>query len=194
MEKLIVASKNKGKIAEVRQILQGLYEIVPMEEIGITADVEETGTTFEENARIKARYVYEQTGLAALSDDSGLCVDALGGAPGVYSARYAGEHGREGENNALLLKNLAGVENRTARFVSAVALVSAKGEWVATGKVEGKILYAPEGNNGFGYDPLFYCTEIGKPFGIATAEEKNAVSHRARALLALEALLKNQTL
>ena len=191
MEKLIVASKNKGKIAEVKQILQGLYEIVPMEEIGITVDIEETGETFEENARIKARYVFEQTGMAALSDDSGLCVDALGGAPGVYSARYTGEHGSDGDNNALLLKNLEGVENRTARFVSAVALVSAKGEWIATGKVEGEILHAPQGENGFGYDPLFFCTEIGKPFGIASAEEKNAVSHRSRALHALVALIKN---
>ena len=192
MEKLIVASKNKGKIAEVKKILQGLYEIVPMEEIGITVDIEETGDTFEENAKIKARYVFEQTGMAALSDDSGLCVDALGGAPGVYSARYTGEHGSDADNNALLLKNLEGVKNRTARFVSAVALVSAKGEWVATGKVEGEILHAPQGENGFGYDPLFYCTEIGKPFGIASAEEKNAVSHRSRALHALVDLLKKQ--
>ena len=190
MEKLIVASKNKGKLREVAQILQGIFEVVPMSAWGIEADIEENGETFADNARIKARYVYAQTGLAALADDSGLCVDALGGAPGVYSARYAGEHGNDKANNALLLRNLAGIDERTARFVSAVTLCSPLGEWTATGAVEGRILHKEEGEEGFGYDPLFYCTEIGKPFGVATAEEKNAVSHRARALHALVAQLK----
>lgn len=185
MEKLIVASKNQAKIREVRDILQGIFEVVPMTEIGIDAEIEENGETFAENARIKARYVYAHTGFAALSDDSGLAVDALGGAPGVYSARYAGEHGNDAANNALLLRNMAGVADRSARFVCAVALVCDAGEWVATGTVEGHILTQAEGNGGFGYDPLFYCDELGKSFGTASPEEKNAVSHRSRALHAL---------
>lgn len=185
MEKLIVASKNKSKIAEVAAILNGIFEIVPMSEIGVDADIEETGNTFEENALIKARYVFEKTGLAALSDDSGLAVDALGGAPGVYSARYCGRHGDDEANNSLLLKNLENVENRSARFISAVALVSKKGEWIATGSVEGNILRELCGSGGFGYDPLFYSVELLKSFGVASPEEKNSVSHRARALHAL---------
>ncbi len=190
MDKLIVASKNKGKLKEVAEILSGIFEVVPMSEVGIDADIEENGETFPDNALIKARYVFARTGLAALSDDSGLCVDALGGAPGVYSARYSGDHGNDKANNELLLFNLKGVESRKARFISAVALVCDKGEFVATGTVEGHILHAEEGSGGFGYDPLFYCDEIGKSFGIATAEEKNSVSHRSRALHNLVAQIK----
>ncbi|MCI8413884.1 MAG: RdgB/HAM1 family non-canonical purine NTP pyrophosphatase [Clostridia bacterium] len=190
MEKLIVASKNKAKIAEVAEILKGIYEVVPMSEIGIDADIEETGTTFEENALIKARYVFTRTGHAALSDDSGLAVDALGGAPGIYSARYCGDHGDDKANNALLLRNMENQENRSARFVSAVALVASEGEFTAEGRVEGRILYAEEGNGGFGYDPIFYSDELGKSFGVATPEEKNSVSHRSRALQALVRALK----
>lgn len=185
-----MASKNKAKIAEVEQILRGLYEVVPMAEIGIDAEIDETGTTFEENALIKARYVFRRTGLAALSDDSGLVVDALDGAPGIYSARYGGAHGNDANNNALLLRNMQGKKNRTARFVSAVALVEKDGEFVATGKAEGKILPQEQGNGGFGYDPLFYSNELGKSFGLATPEEKNSVSHRSRALHALVQALK----
>ena len=190
MEKLIVASKNKAKIAEVAEILKGIYEVVPMSEIGIDADIEETGTTFEENALIKARYVFTRTGHAALSDDSGLAVDALSGAPGIYSARYCGDHGDDKANNALLLRNMENQEKRSARFVSAVALVASEGEFTAEGRVEGRILYAEEGNGGFGYDPIFYSDELGKSFGVATPEEKNSVSHRSRALQALVRALK----
>lgn len=190
MEKLIVASKNKGKLREVAEILDGIFTVVPMSEMGIDADIEEDGETFADNALIKARYVYRQTGLAALADDSGLCVDALGGAPGVYSARYAGEHGNDKANNALLLRNLEGVRDRTARFVSAVALCSPRGEWVATGETVGRILFGEEGEGGFGYDPLFYSADLQKSFGIATPEEKNGVSHRGRALRALLAQVK----
>lgn len=185
-----MASKNKGKLAEVAAILKGIYEVVPMSELGIDADIEETGETFEQNALIKARYVYSRTGMAALSDDSGLCVDALGGAPGVYSARYAGGHGDDKANNGLLLSNLEGVEARTARFTSAVALVSKEGEWVATGSVEGYIMHEAVGSGGFGYDPLFFSVELNKSFGLATPEEKNSVSHRSRALRALVDKLK----
>ena len=127
-------------------------------------------------------------GCVALADDSGLCVDALGGAPGVYSARYAGGHGDDAANNALLLKNLAGVpeEKRTAYFESCVALCFPDGrELTASGRTYGRILFFPEGDNGFGYDPLFFSDDLKKSFGTADAEEKNAVSHRARALAAL---------
>lgn len=185
MKKLIVASKNKSKIKEVQDILKDVFEVVPMSKIGIDVDIEETGITFEENSLIKARYVYERTGCAALSDDSGLAVDALGGAPGVYSARYCGEHGKDVENNLLLLENMKDQTDRKARFISAVALVGDFGEYVATGKVEGKILYEEQGGSGFGYDPLFFSDELGKSFGLATLEEKNSVSHRSRALHAL---------
>ena len=184
MKKLIVASNNKGKLREVREILGGTFEIVSMADAGIDADIEETGETFTENALIKARYVFEHTGCAALSDDSGLMVDALGGAPGVYSARYAGNHD-DNANNELLLSNLSGVDGRTARFISAVALVDGYGEITATGAVEGHILHEKTGSGGFGYDPLFYSDELCKSFGEATAEEKNSVSHRFRALTAL---------
>ncbi len=190
MEKLVVASKNKGKLAEVAEILKGIFEIVPMSEIGIDADIEETGTTFEENALIKAKFVHKATGCAALSDDSGLAVDALNGAPGVYSARYAGGHGRDKDNNELLLRNMEGVKNRAARFISAVALVADSGEWVATGKVEGEILHCEEGDGGFGYDPLFFSTELRKSFGVASPAEKNSVSHRSRALYSLVDMLR----
>ena len=184
MKKLIVASNNKGKLREVGEILGGTFEIVSMADAGIHADIEETGETFTENALIKARYVFEHTGCAALSDDSGLVVDALGGAPGVYSARYAGNHDSKA-NNELLLRNMSGVEERTARFISAVALVCDDGEFTATGAVEGHILHGLVGSGGFGYDPLFYSYELHKSFGEATAEEKNSVSHRFRALTAL---------
>ena len=188
MEKLIVASKNKGKLREVAQILQGIFEVVPMSALGIEADIEENGETFADNARIKARYVYAQTGLAALADDSGLCVDALGGAPGVYSARYAGEHGNDKANNALLLRNLAGIDERTARFVSAVTLCSPLGEWTATGAVEGRILHKEEGEEGFGYDPLFVVN--GRSYSELTDEEKDHISHRGAALENLCAMLR----
>ena len=186
MQKLIVASSNKGKFSEIAEILKGKYEVLPMSEIGFTADIEETGSTFEENSYIKAKAVYDFCRLAALADDSGLMVDCLNGAPGVDSARYAGERHSTPANNALLLKNMQGETNRKAKFVSVVTLIKEDGTVVtARGETFGTILEEPRGTNGFGYDPLFYSDDLKKSFGEATQEEKDKVSHRARALAAL---------
>lgn len=188
----MVASGNKGKLREIAEIFRGA-EVVSMKEAGFVGDIEENGATFEENALIKAKAVCQALGAPALADDSGLCVDALDGAPGVYSARYAGGHGDDAANNALLLKNLSGKAEgeRTAYFESCVALCLPDGRsFTASGRTYGKILSVPEGENGFGYDPLFFSDELGKSFGIASAEEKNAVSHRAKALAVLSEKIK----
>lgn len=188
--KLVVASGNKNKIREIAEIFSE-YEVCSQKEMGFDEDVEETGTTFAENALIKARAASQALQCVALADDSGICVDALGGAPGVYSARYCGYHGSDEENRNLLLKNMEGVENRKAHFTSAIALVFPDGrELIAEGHTYGSILFEAEGNGGFGYDPIFYSDDLGKSFGIATAEEKNAVSHRFRGLQKLQSLLK----
>lgn len=180
MKKIVVASNNKGKIREFKQILSD-YEVLSLADCNISVDVEETGTTFEENALIKAKAIYEIIGVPVISDDSGLVVDALGGDPGVYSARYAGEHNDEA-NNALLLKNLEDKSDRSAKFVSAVVYYDGERTLVGRGEVKGTILYEKHGDAGFGYDPLFFSTELNKCFGEATAEEKNSVSHRYRAI------------
>ncbi len=186
--KLIAATGNKHKLREIREILTG-YEIVSEADAGFSGDVEETGTTFMENALIKARTVCRATGQAALADDSGICVEALGGAPGVYSARYSAMFAPEGSesgdagNRSFLLKNLNGKKNRKAYFCSAVAVVFPDGrEVTAEGKTYGTILESERGKGGFGYDCLFYSEELKKSFGEATDEEKNGVSHRGRAL------------
>ncbi len=187
MEKIVVASGNRGKIREIKEIFKN-YDVISMREAGFDREIDETGCTFEENAVIKARAVSEALGCIALADDSGLCVDALGGAPGVFSARYAGGHGDDGANNALLLENMRSVsdEKRGAYFESCVALCLKDGTVVtASGRTYGRILRAPDGEGGFGYDPVFFSGELGKSFGRASAEEKNAVSHRAKALAAL---------
>jgi XTP/dITP diphosphohydrolase len=154
-----------------------------------TIEVEENGTTFEQNALIKAKAIYKICRCAVISDDSGLMVDALDGEPGVYSARYAGEPCNDANNNAKLLKKLEGITDTSAHFVSAVAFYDGVRELTATGTVEGKIIFEHQGDNGFGYDPYFYCHELGKTFGNACADEKNAVSHRARALKKLVEML-----
>lgn len=183
MKKLVVASSNKGKISEISEILKDLYEVIPMEEIGFKDEIEETGSTFEENSYIKAKAVYDFCHLASLADDSGLMVECLNGAPGVYSARYAGEQHSTPDNNALLLKNLKDEKNRRAKFVSVVTLIKEDGTIItARGETSGKILTKCVGKNGFGYDPLFLSDDLGKSFGEATQEEKDRVSHRARAL------------
>ena len=188
MEKLVIASSNKGKLKEIKAMLGSQYEIVPMSELGFCQDVEETGTTFFENALIKAKTVSQALGENVLADDSGLSVEALGGAPGVYSARYSGEHGNDAKNRALLLENLKGQSNRKAKFISSIVLYKKDGTYfVGHGETSGTILHAEEGNNGFGYDSLFKSDDLNLSFGLATDEEKNSVSHRFRALMDLQA-------
>ncbi len=182
--KRVLASQNAGKLRELRALFGAEYDVSSMGELGVDMEIEETGTTFEENARIKAETLCARTGCAALADDSGLEVDCLGGAPGVYSARYAGKHGDDAANNALLVANVRDFPApRTARFVSAVALARPGRETlIARGDCEGEVLLEERGEGGFGYDPLFYSHDLHKTFAEASADEKNAVSHRARAL------------
>ena len=189
--KIIAATKNKNKLREFGEILKD-FEIISQEEAGIDIDVEETGTTFEENSRLKAEAIFKATGIAAIADDSGLCVDALGGEPGVYSARYGGE-GLDDEGRVeLLLKNMKDVpdEKRTARFVCVITMVSNDGIITARGECEGVINHAPKGENGFGYDPVFYMKEYGKTTAEMSPDEKNAVSHRGKALKIFEEKVK----
>ena len=189
---LVLATRNQGKIREFRRILDaisnGAINLVGLEEFPHTTDVEETGTTFKENALLKARSVCKETGLPAIADDSGLCVDALNGAPGIFSARFAGMHGDDKANNAKLLRDLESVpeEKRSAHFTCAAALVLPDGrEHVCEEIFEGSILFAPIGDQGFGYDPLF------RPHGLAissaqmSAEEKDSISHRGKSLRAI---------
>ncbi len=191
INELIIASNNKHKIIEIKAILGEFFQnIYSLQDKNINVEIEETGTTFEENAIIKAQYIANLTGVPALSDDSGLEVKALGGAPGVYSARYAGEPSDSNKNNEKLLKELKNVSDRTANFTSVIAICFPNGETItAKGQTFGSILTAPQGNNGFGYDPLFFSNDLNKCFGIATSEEKNAVSHRGRALQNLKNIL-----
>ena len=184
----LIATHNMKKRDELQRILSPLgVHVLTADEAGVDlTDVEETGTTFEENALLKARSGCKEGKMPCIADDSGLCVDALDGAPGVYSARFAGEHGNDDKNNEKLLSLLSDVppEKRTARFVSTVACVFPDGcELVVRGECEGKIGYEKRGENGFGYDPLFYVGE--RTFAEFTPEEKDAVSHRGNALRAL---------
>lgn len=193
--KLIIASNNAHKVREIRQILGGVFtDMHTLQEAGLSIEVVEDGATFVENAVKKAEEVlaaapgYD----AALADDSGLIVDALGGAPGVYSARYAGEQHDDADNNRKLMADMAGVPRaqRTCRFASAVALARRGRPTVtAEGACEGLLLDAPRGKNGFGYDPYFLYEPAGRSFAELSADEKNAVSHRRRALEALKAAL-----
>lgn len=183
--KIVVATNNANKLREIAQIFPE-YEVLSQSQVGFSAEVEETGATFAENALIKARAACTALSMPVLADDSGLCVSALGGAPGVYSARYAGEHANDQKKRDLLLKNMSGIADREAYFCSSIAMVFPDGkELLAEGKTYGKILTEEQGNGGFGYDPIFFSDDLQKSFGIATAEEKNSVSHRYRALCAL---------
>lgn len=182
--KVIAATKNKGKIKEMQEILSPLgVDIISQQEMGIEVDVEETGDTFEKNALIKARAVAMVCDYPILADDSGLCVAVLDGAPGVRSARYAGDDATDEDRINKLLNEVGDSENRKAKFVTAVAFVYPDGrEVTAEGEVKGRITMTPEGENGFGYDPIFYSDELGKTFAQCSDEEKNSVSHRSRAL------------
>lgn len=181
---LVVASGNATKIKEIREILSD-YDVKGYKELGFSEEIEETGNTFYENALIKAKTVAQALNVPALADDSGLCVDALGGAPGIYSARYAGD-GKDESNINKLLKELSGVKNRCAKFECHMVLYYPDGKITAvSGETRGEILTERQGENGFGYDPVFYSYDLKKSFGMCTAQEKNSVSHRGRALAAL---------
>lgn len=198
--KIVFASNNAGKIREVAKILGECFspldvEVLSLKDIGFCDDIVEDGLTFEENALIKARAV-AKLGYLVIADDSGLEVDALDGAPGIYSARYSGVHGDDPANNLLVLKNLTGVpdEKRTARFTCAIAAVFPNGEeFTVRASCEGRILHSEEGTGGFGYDPLFYVEKYGKTLASVTPEEKNAISHRGKALRAFVAEYKRRT-
>lgn len=190
---VVLASRNRGKLAELERLLctelGDSIVLKSLDDIGFTEDIEENGTTFAENALIKANAVAAK-GYIALADDSGLCVGALDGAPGVFSARYAGAHGDDAANNALLLKNLEGKCDRAAAFVTVFACAFPDGSEpiVAEGRVAGEILKAPRGEGGFGYDPLFYYAPFDKTFAELDREEKNGISHRGAAVRAFARL------
>lgn len=189
--KLVLASKNPKKLKEMNEILSGFgIEVCLQSDVGLNLDVEETGTTFEENSLLKAKAIMEASGLAAIADDSGLCVDALGGAPGVYSARYGGEGLDDVGRYRLLLENLKGLSPRSAKFVSVITCCFPNGDVLtARGECPGTIAFAPQGDNGFGYDPVFWLPELKKTFAQLTAEEKNAISHRGNALKKFQTIL-----
>lgn len=187
--KLVLATRNQGKIVEFRRILDalapGAIELVGVDQFPDLVDVEETGTTFEENSLLKARYTCQATGLPAIADDSGLCVDALNGDPGIYSARWAGKHGDDQANLEKVLEQLKDVpdEKRTAYFVCVASLVLPDGrEHVAEGRFQGHILRAPVGDNGFGYDPIFQPLGLSISSAQMSADEKDLVSHRGKSL------------
>ena len=189
MRRIVIGTRNKGKIREIQEALADLpFEVTGLPDTDIP-DVEETGTCFRDNAILKAQYYSRKTGEYCLADDSGLEVDALGGAPGVYSARYAGAEASDANNNKKLLDALRNVplSERTARFRSVLALAGPDGSLLLTdGVCEGLIQFAPQGNGGFGYDPLFYMPNQGKTLAEMTVEEKNKISHRGNALKAFK--------
>ncbi len=184
--RIVLATRNPGKVAELARLLAGTgITVVSLAEFPAAPEVEETGATFAANALLKAQAAAVHTGLVALADDSGLEVDALAGRPGVYSARFAGPHASDEDNNQKLISLLTAVPiaRRTARFRSAVAIVTPDGRSEVTdGACKGSILHGPRGTDGFGYDPLFLVPELGKTFAELTMEEKNRISHRGRAL------------
>ena len=196
--KFVLATHNPGKLAEMGAILSGLgVEVVSPADLGITVDVEETGTTFAENAMLKAKAICAAAGMPAIADDSGLCVDALNGGPGVYSARYGGEGLDDRGRYTLLLNSMRGQTTRAAHFACAIACAFPNGDTLtAEGRCDGAIDFAPMGTEGFGYDPVFLIPDKGKTFGQLTAEEKSAISHRGKALRefakTLETYLKEQ--
>lgn len=198
--KIVVATRNRGKLLELQRLLASCegaeVELLTLDDIGFTEEIVEDGESFAENAMIKAKTVADHCRMIAIGDDSGLCVDALGGAPGVHSARYAVEHD-DAANNAKLLRELEGCGDgeRGAAFVCSMACVFPQGCGIegepieVSGRCEGEITKAPQGNGGFGYDPLFYCPEFGTTFASLTPEQKNSISHRGRASAGLCAAL-----
>ena len=193
MEKIVFATANEGKVKEIKEILKDFpIEVASMKDMGITADIEENGSTFEENSLIKARTLVKLTGLPALADDSGLEVDYLNGEPGIYSARYLGRDTDYDYKNNYIINKLSDAKDkeRSARFVCVISLVLPDGrEFVERGVVEGLIGYEQKGENGFGYDPIFYLPEYGKTSAELSPDEKNKISHRGKALSAMKKLI-----
>ncbi len=190
--RIVFATNNAHKLSEIRDILGDRFEILSLKEIGCDEDIPETGTTLDENSRIKARYVKSRYGYDCFADDTGLEVEALGGAPGVRSARYAPGEGHDSRANMqLLLRNMEGVEDRRARFRTVITLITDSSESQVEGIVEGAIARTPSGDGGFGYDPVFIPSGEERSFALMSAEEKNAISHRGRAVQALLPLLNN---
>lgn len=183
------ATNNAHKLSEVKAVLGDGYELVTLKEVGITEDIPETGDTLDENASLKARYVYERTGLDCFADDTGLEVEALGGAPGVRSARYATDGHDFAANNRKLLKELDGVTNREARFRTVISLIASGEEIQVEGVVNGVIALSESGSEGFGYDPLFIPEGKEVTFAEMSADEKNSISHRGRAVAELVKVL-----
>ena len=189
MKRIVFATNNAHKLSEVKAVLGDGYKLVTLREMGITEDIPETGATLDENASIKARYVYERTGLDCFADDTGLEVEALDGAPGVHSARYATDGHDFAANNAKLPRELEGKENRRARFRTVISLIRNGIEEQVEGIVEGRIATSMTGSKGFGYDPLFIPDGYDISFAEMSAEQKNAISHRGRAVAALVKIL-----
>ncbi len=197
MIKILLASSNKGKINEIKKCFSGLnLEFVSLDNYPDLQELDEDGNSFKENALKKARVRAESSGLITFADDSGLEVDALAGKPGIYSARYAGENASDEENNRKLLKELAGLsrEKRKANFRTVAVLVDPADDYegIVEGICDGYILESPRGNNGFGYDPLFYLSDLGKTMAELSVEEKNKISHRGKALRKMNKLIKNR--
>ena len=190
--KLVLASKNPKKLKEMREILSHLgVEVCLQSDVGIDVDVEETGTTFEENSLLKAKAVMEASGLPAIADDSGLCVDALQGGPGVYSARYGGEEMSYPEKIRMLLQTMQGQTPRTCHFACHITCCFPNGEVLdAERKCQGTVAFVPMGEGGFGFDPIFFVPDLKKTFAQLSPEEKNAISHRGNALRAFAEQLK----
>lgn len=194
MQEIIIASKNTGKVREFQELFKNFpCKIISLSDLPPVKEPEETEQTFLGNATLKAQYYAKHYHKPCLADDSGIAVDALAGAPGVYSARYAGPKASDLDNIQLLLANMQGIANRACQFICALALVNAQGEllFTAQGECQGSLLTDPQGTNGFGYDPVFYSLDLNKSLATANASEKNSISHRARALQKLVKDLEN---
>lgn len=191
MNKIVFATNNIHKLAEIRDILGDKVEVLSLDDIGFNEEIPETADTLEGNAFQKAEMIHQRTGLDCFADDTGLMVEALDGRPGVYSARYAGEHCSPADNVAKMLREMDGVDNRCARFETVIALIKDGERHSFSGKIEGEILCSPQGEGGFGYDPIFKPLESPVSFASMSEEAKNAISHRGRAVAALADYLKS---
>lgn len=193
MKEIVFASGNPNKVEEIGHKLGQRIRVIGLKDIGCTEDIAETGTTLRENARIKARYIFDHYGKNCFADDTGLMIDALNGAPGVYSARYAGDHKNTEDNRAKALRELSGELHRTAHFVTVICCIIRGEEYFFEGKVSGHIAREPRGDQGFGYDPIFFPNTNSRTFAQMTNEEKNILSHRGKAVKALQAFLDTQS-